>query len=93
MKAFIAEVLPPERTGLRPPVQHWVVLEETEELAMDALTHVVPRGSEVLMTGDKLDEEEAKREGLEPGVPRALTSRSDQAPPTAPESESFMRRA
>jgi hypothetical protein len=70
MEAFVAEVLSPVETGrLQPTKQHWVVLEEAGELAMDALMRVVPRGSEIFIRATTLDEETIKRERLEPGVP------------------------
>jgi hypothetical protein len=75
MKAFIAEILLPEPPSPSSPrVQYWAVLEEYEDTAMKALTQAAPHGSEVLMTDATLNEADIKREGLQPGVPKALAS-------------------
>jgi hypothetical protein len=75
MKAFIAEVLLPERPApAGPRVQYWVVMADNEEAALDSLKGAVPLGSEVLLTDLALDDDGVKREDLKFGVPKVLSS-------------------
>jgi hypothetical protein len=74
MKAFVAELLlPTDSRGEK--TEQWVVLEDSEERAIEALLQSAPQGAEILMPIAVLNEEVIGDEALEPGVPRAFDIR------------------
>jgi hypothetical protein len=74
MKVFAAEVLLSDDSpgGRGEHIEHWVVWEDSEERAIEALMQIVPNGAEILMPISILDASEVEGKGLEPGAPKKI---------------------